>query len=104
MSLLDKVHTVKGSASTTDRNLVQMGKSIRSKSKRQFRAIKRNSIFGTVELERTVRLAGKQECSYRANEISTGDQEHKLSETVVRVGNKRKRNYKRMKPKSVKIF
>ncbi|KAI9593904.1 hypothetical protein BDF19DRAFT_423948 [Syncephalis fuscata] len=37
-----------------------MAKSIRSKSKRRFRAIKRDNLFGKVETERVERLAAKQ--------------------------------------------
>ena len=36
-----------------------MAKSLRSKSKRKFRAIKRDTLFGQVELERTRRLSAK---------------------------------------------
>lgn len=37
-----------------------MAKSIRSKSKRRFRALKRESIFGDADRSRTERLADKQ--------------------------------------------
>ena len=38
-----------------------MAKSIRSKSKRRFRSIKRENLYGDVERERTERLSEKQE-------------------------------------------
>ncbi|RKP25169.1 hypothetical protein SYNPS1DRAFT_22830 [Syncephalis pseudoplumigaleata] len=52
-----------------------MAKSIRSKSKRRFRAIKRDSLFGKVEAERVARLAAKQSVLKEAEYVQEAKEE-----------------------------
>ncbi|RKP10738.1 hypothetical protein THASP1DRAFT_27492 [Thamnocephalis sphaerospora] len=52
-----------------------MAKSIRSKSKRRFRALKRDDIFGKVEAERLQRLAAKQATAKEADYVKAAREE-----------------------------
>jgi hypothetical protein len=59
-----------------------MAKSIRSKSKRRFRAIKRDNLFGKVDTERVERLAAKQSELKEADYVKDAKEEKENSMDV----------------------
>ncbi|KAI8058108.1 hypothetical protein BDF22DRAFT_739510 [Syncephalis plumigaleata] len=63
-----------------------MAKSIRSKSKRRFRAIKRDNLFGKVETERVERLAVKQAKLKEAEYVKEAKEEQENTMDVQNTG------------------